>query len=334
MQAAAKIRTDVTKAHQALSAQGAEGQISDASRWLVEAAEHLEGQLDAGIEALDGALNMLGQSQQEIETVLQDLSFNASELEQTEERLFAIRAAARKHAVLPDELPNVAAELSAKLQTLTSGTASVEALQREVEAAEVTYLQAAERLHAARISAAAALDRAMAAELAPLKMERAVFKTEVSANEAGPTGSDTVAFTVATNPGAPTGALEKIASGGELSRFLLALKVCLSERQLQRTIIFDEIDRGVGGATADAVGRRLAQLGAGGQVLVVTHSPQVAALGSAHWRVEKRVEDDKTLSTVVALMPEERVDEIARMLAGDVVTDEARGAARSLLAAL
>jgi DNA repair protein RecN (Recombination protein N) len=235
---------------------------------------------------------------------------------------------------LPDELPNVAAELSAKLQTLTSGTTSVEALQREVEAAEVTYLQAAERLHEARISAAAALDRAMAAELAPLKMERAVFKTEVSANEAGPNGSDTVAFTVATNPGAPTGALEKIASGGELSRFLLALKVCLSERRLQRTMIFDEIDRGVGGATADAVGRRLAQLGAGGQVLVVTHSPQVAALGSAHWRVEKRVEDDKTLSTVVALMPEERVDEIARMLAGDVVTDEARGAARSLLAAL
>ena len=334
MQAAVKIRTNVTKAHRALSPQGAEGQISDASRWLVEAAEHLEGQLHAAIEALDGALNMLGQSQQEIETVLQDLSFNASELEQTEERLFAIRAVARKHAVLPDELPSVAAEFSSKLQTLTSGTVGVDSLQREVEAAEVTYLQAAERLHDARMSAADALDRAMAAELAPLKMERAVFKTEVSANEAGPNGSDTVAFTVATNPGAPTGALEKIASGGELSRFLLALKVCLSERRLQRTMIFDEIDRGVGGATADAVGRRLAQLGAGGQILVVTHSPQVAALGSAHWRVEKRVEDDKTLSTVVALMPEERVDEIARMLAGDVVTDEARGAARSLLGAL
>ena len=132
MQAAAKIRTDVTKAHQALSPQGAEGQISDASRWLVEAAEHLEGQLDAAIEALDGALNMLGQSQQEIETVLQDLSFNASELEQTEERLFAIRAVARKHAVLPDELPSVAAEFSSKLQTLTSGTVGVDSLQREV----------------------------------------------------------------------------------------------------------------------------------------------------------------------------------------------------------
>ena len=334
MQAAVKIRTDVTKAHQALSPQGAEGQISDASRWLVEAAEHLDGQLDAAMEALDGALNMLGQSQQEIESVLQGLSFNASELEQTEERLFAIRAAARKHAVLPDELPAVAAELSAKLQTLTSGTAGLDALQREVEAAEAAYMHAAERLHGARLSAADALDRAMAAELAPLKMERAVFKTEISPSDAGPNGTDMVAFTVATNPGAPTGALEKIASGGELSRFLLALKVCLSERALQRTMIFDEIDRGVGGATADAVGRRLAQLGADGQVLVVTHSPQVAALGSAHWRVEKRVEQDKTLSTVVALTPQERVDEIARMLAGDVVTDEARGAARSLLGAV
>jgi len=334
MKAAVKIRTDVTKADQALSPQGAEGQITDASRWLAEAAKHLDGQLDAAMTALDGALNMLAQSQQEIDIVLRGLSFNASELEQTEERLFAIRAAARKHAVLPDELPNVAAELSAKLQTLTSGTAGLDALERKVAAAEVAYLQAAERLHGARVSAAGELDQAMAAELAPLKMERAVFKTEITPSDAGPTGTDTVAFTVATNPGAPTGALEKIASGGELSRFLLALKVCLSERALQRTMIFDEIDRGVGGATADAVGRRLAQLGAEGQVLVVTHSPQVAARGAAHWRVEKRVDQDKTLSTVVALTPQERVDEIARMLAGDVVTDEARGAARSLLGAL
>jgi DNA repair protein RecN (Recombination protein N) len=334
MKAAVKIRTDVTKADQALSLQGAEGKITDASRWLAEAAEHLDSQLDAAMAALDGALNMLAQSQQEIDIVLQGLSFNASELEQTEERLFAIRAVARKHAVLPDELPNVAAELNAKLQTLTSGTAGLDALERKVAAAEVVYFQAAERLHGARVSAAGVLDQAMAAELAPLKMERAVFKTEITPSDAGPTGTDTVAFTVATNPGAPTGALEKIASGGELSRFLLALKVCLSERALQRTMIFDEIDRGVGGATADAVGRRLAQLGADGQVLVVTHSPQVAARGSAHWRVEKRVEQDKTLSTVVALTPQERVDEIARMLAGDVVTDEARGAARSLLGAL
>ncbi len=136
---------------------------------------------------------------------------------------------------------------------------------------------------------------------------------------------------MATNPGAPTGALEKIASGGELSRFLLSLKVCLSQGASQRTMIFDEIDRGVGGATADAVGRRLAELGAEAQVLVVTHSPQVAALGTAHWRVQKRIENEMTLSTVVLLNPDERIDEIARMLAGDVVTDEARGAARSLL---
>ena len=158
-----------------------------------------------------------------------------------------------------------------------------------------------------------------------------MFNTEITTTEDGPNGTDTVAFTVATNPGAPTGALEKIASGGELSRFLLALKVCLSQGASQRTMIFDEIDRGVGGATADAVGRRLAELGAEGQVLVVTHSPQVAALGTAHWRVQKRIENEMTLSTVVLLNPDERIDEIARMLAGDVVTDEARGAARSLL---
>ena len=172
----------------------------------------------------------------------------------------------------------------------------------------------------------------MAAELAPLKMERAVFQTEITQAEAGPDGVDAVAFTVATNPGAPAGPLNKIASGGELSRFLLALKVCLTRDAPGLTMIFDEIDRGVGGATADAVGRRLAALAQGGQVLVVTHSPQVAALGAHHWRVEKQVKGGMTTSTVVALPQDARVDEIARMLAGDSITDEARGAARVLLA--
>jgi DNA repair protein RecN (Recombination protein N) len=168
-------------------------------------------------------------------------------------------------------------------------------------------------------------------ELAPLKMERAVFATEIAQDEAGPEGHDRVAFTVATNPGAPSGPLNKIASGGELSRFLLALKVCLVRGQSGVTMIFDEIDRGVGGATADAVGRRLKQLADQGQVLVVTHSPQVAALGAHHWRVEKGVADGMTTSRVVALPPQDRVDEIARMLSGDRITDEARGAARALL---
>ena len=331
MQAAVKIRANVVKALDALSGKGAEGQIRDATRWLETASQQLDGQLGLAFEALDAALDSLGEAQQEIEIVLGGLNFNASELELTEERLFAIRAAARKHGVTPDELSEISTLLSLKLETLDSGNAGLEILKVEVEAAQSAYRIASLDLHVARVIGAAALDKAMAAELAPLKMERAVFNTEITTTEDGPNGTDTVAFTVATNPGAPTGALEKIASGGELSRFLLALKVCLSQGASQRTMIFDEIDRGVGGATADAVGRRLAELGAEGQVLVVTHSPQVAALGTAHWRVQKRIENEMTLSTVVLLNPDERIDEIARMLAGDVVTDEARGAARSLL---
>ena len=331
VRAAVKIRSDVAKALEALSSKGAEGQISDAMRWLDTAAQQLDGQLYSASESLDVVLNRLGQAQQEIETVLERLSFNASELEQTEERLFAIRAAARKHAVTPDDLPEITITLLQKLKTLDSGNEGLGTLKLDVIAAKSHYRNVAQTLHDARVIGAIALDKAMASELAPLKMERAIFRTAISMVEGGKNGSDTVAFTVATNPGAPTGPLEKIASGGELSRFLLALKVCLSQGTSQRTMIFDEIDRGVGGATADAVGRRLAELGKEGQVLVVTHSPQVAAFGDAHWRVEKRIEDETTLSTVVQLLPEERIDEIARMLAGDVVTDEARGAARSLL---
>jgi DNA repair protein RecN (Recombination protein N) len=162
-------------------------------------------------------------------------------------------------------------------------------------------------------------------------MERAVFVTVVEPCDGGPDGQDAVSFTVATNPGAPAGPLNKIASGGELSRFLLALKVCLTRDQSGVTMIFDEIDRGVGGATADAVGRRLKALAADGQVLVVTHSPQVAALGAHHWRVAKRVEKDMTLSEVVPLIAQDRIDEIARMLSGDSITDPAREAAKALL---
>ena len=331
MQAAVKIRTNVAKALEALSSNGAEGLVGDATRWLETAAQQLDGQLEPASEALGDVLNRLGQAQQEIETVLGGLNFNASELEKTEERLFAIRGAARKHGVTPDELPEISRTLVQKLETLNSGNAGLDALKLNVNLAYSSYKILAQDLHDTRVIGASALDKSMALELAPLKMERAIFKTEIIEVEGGPNGSDTVAFTVATNPGAPTGPLEKIASGGELSRFLLALKVCLSQGSSQRTMIFDEIDRGVGGATADAVGRRLAELGAEGQVLVVTHSPQVAAFGNAHWRVEKRIEDEVTFSTVVKLMPEDRIDEIARMLAGDVVTDEARGAARSLL---
>ncbi len=233
--------------------------------------------------------------------------------------------------MLADDLATLAAELSARLAAIDGGAAGLARLEQAVTAADAAYTAAATALTRARRAAAQRLDAAMAAELAPLKMERAVFVTEITAADPGPEGMDAVTFTVATNPGAPAGALNRIASGGELSRFLLALKVCLHGDTPGMTLIFDEIDRGVGGATADAVGRRLKALSDAAQVLVVTHSPQVAALGGHHWRVAKRVEGGQTLSTVTALSAPERVEEIARMLAGDTVTDAARAAAQALL---
>ncbi len=332
MQGAEKIRADIAKAGDALGLQGAEGMMSDATRWLIDAAAQAEGALDGALAAIERAMLELDSAQQGVSACLDALTFNPSELEDTEERLFAIRGLARKHNVLADDLGGFAEDLRARLAVLDGGAADLAALDHDVAAAEAAYVAAADTLHKARVKAAKALDKAMAAELAPLKMERAVFVTEITAAEPGPEGRDAVAFTVATNPGAPAGALNKIASGGELSRFLLALKVCLTQAGgAHLTMIFDEIDRGVGGATADAVGRRLVDLSVKMQVLVVTHSPQVAALGGHHWRVEKHQNDEATTSTVTSLDPHARIDEIARMLSGDKVTDAAREAAKALM---
>lgn len=330
MQSAERIRVDIQRAHSALS-EGAEGAISDALRWLESAADKAEGKLDGALAALGRALSELGEAESGVEDCLRQLDFNPGELDALEERLFAIRALARKHSVLADDLGNFAETLRARLSAIDGGAAGIAKLEQALADAERGYQREAMALTTARKAAAGRLDRAMAAELAPLKMERAVFTTEIAAGDAGPDGVDAVQFTVATNPGAPAGALNKIASGGELSRFLLALKVCLTANTPGLTMIFDEIDRGVGGATADAVGRRLKALASSAQVLVVTHSPQVAALGGHHWRVEKRVANGQTLSTVIALGADERIEEIARMLAGDKVTEAAREAARALL---
>ena len=330
MQTSGRIRADIARAHATLT-NGAEAAILDAQRWLEGAAATAEGQLDSAISALGRVLAELAEAQTGVEAVLDALDFNPSDLEALEERLFAIRAMARKHSVLPDDLGDHLAGMTAKLEALDSGSKSLKSLAKAVGEAEAAFDRLAGLATDARRIAAKRLDAAMAQELAPLKMERAIFSTEISAGEPGPDGMDLVTFTVATNPGAPAGPLNKIASGGELSRFLLALKVCLTGATPGLTMIFDEIDRGVGGATADAVGRRLQHLSQGGQVLVVTHSPQVAALGGHHWRVEKRVAHDQTLSTVTALDPAARIEEIARMLAGDKVTDAARQAARALL---
>lgn len=332
MQGAARIREDVAKALMALSDEGAEGRMRDALRWLDGAAEKAEGRLDAPMEALNRALIELGEAQSGVEQALDALDFDPGELERLEERLFAIRALARKHGVLADDLGGFADGLRARLAAIDGGAAGIAKLAKAVAEAETAYAAEAARVTKARIGAAKRLDAAMAAELAPLKMERAVFATQLAAGEPGPEGVDAVTFTVATNPGAPSGPLNRIASGGELSRFLLALKVCLTGGNPGLTLIFDEIDRGVGGATADAVGRRLKALAEGAQVLVVTHSPQVAAFGARHWRVEKRVAKGQTLSTVTGLGDADRIEEIARMLAGDTVTEAARAAARALLA--
>ena len=331
MQSAARIREDITRAHAALASDGAEAAMGNALRWVEGVAERAGDVLTPPIDALGRALGEVADAIAGLEAALDQLAFNAHELEEVEERLFAIRGLARKHQIAPEDLPAFAEDLRARLARLDAGAGDLAALRQAAAQAQASYDTAAQALSAARAAAALRLDQAVMAELAPLRMERAVFETQITPADPGPEGRDMVAFSVATNPGAPAGALGKIASGGELSRFMLALKVCLVGEQSSATMIFEEIDRGVGGATADAVGRRLAALAEGGQVLVVTHSPQVAALGAHHWRVEKRVVDDQTLSTITPLADQARIDEIARMVSGDTITNEARAAARALL---
>ena len=332
MQASTRVRADVSKAHHALGREGAEALLDDAQRWLQEAAAQLNDELDAPLDSLARVMNELQDTLNEVEASLDAIGFNPHELETLEERLFAMRGLARKHDVHVDALADLAGDLDSRLLRLDAGADNLKALRAAQAESENVYGARAAELQLARRAAAEKLDQAMALELVPLKMERAMFETRMTAAAAGPEGIDQVDFCVATNPGAPAGPLGKIASGGELSRFLLALKVCLNADNSHATLIFDEIDRGVGGATADAVGRRLAELAQSGQVLVVTHSAQVAALGDAQFQVSKHQTDSHTVSRIKQLDREERVDEIARMISGTQVTDAARVAAQTLLA--
>jgi DNA repair protein RecN (Recombination protein N) len=332
MQASTRVRADVSKAYRALGREGAEALLDDAQRWLQEAAAQLNDELNAPLDSLARVMNELQDTLNEVEACLDAIGFNPHELETLEERLFAMRGLARKHDVHVDALAELAGDLDARLLRLDAGADNLKSLRAAQAEAENVYGARAAELQLARRAAAEKLDQAMALELAPLKMERAMFETRMTAAAAGPEGIDQVDFCVATNPGAPAGPLGKITSGGELSRFLLALKVCLNADNSHATLIFDEIDRGVGGATADAVGRRLAELAQSGQVLVVTHSAQVAALGDAQFQVSKHQTDSHTVSRIKQLDREERVDEIARMISGTQVTDAARVAAQTLLA--
>ena len=331
MQAAERIREDVAGAATALGADGAEGAASDAMRRLDGAAANAEGRLDTAIDALGRAIEALAEAASDVEGALSDLAFDPLELEQTEERLFALRALARKHDCLPDDLPDLVQAMEARLALISDNEANEAALVAALAKAIETYHSTAAALTKKRSAAAKALDKAVASELPDLKMERAQFATRISAAEPGADGAEKIAFEIATNPGAPFGPLAQIASGGELSRFLLALKVALAGRGPSGVMVFDEIDRGVGGATADAVGRRLSRLAGAGQVLVVTHSPQVAAKGDRHFRIEKSSDGKVTRTDVVALGGDDRRDEIARMLSGDQITDAAKAAADELI---
>ncbi len=332
MRAAERIRDDVGRAQEAIGSTGAEGMITDAIRWLESVADHAEGRLEEPIAALSRSLTELGEAEQGVNEVIGALSQDPLELERVEERLFGIRAAARKHGVLPDGLGDFAEEMRIRLAAVDGSADTLAALVQSHADAQAKYAEAAKALSLRRSEAATMLDKAIAGELGPLKMDRAGFFTGISPSEPGLRGQDAVAFTVSANPGAAPGPIQKIASGGELSRFLLALKVCLTRGATGLTMIFDEIDRGVGGATADAVGRRLSALARNAQILVVTHSPQIAARGQHHWLVRKRVENGVTLSGVTEIDGAVRVDEIARMLSGNRITGEAREAAKALLA--
>ncbi|PCJ36987.1 MAG: DNA repair protein RecN [Alphaproteobacteria bacterium] len=294
--------------------------------------------LDPVLETLDRAANETTDAMALLEATLRELEFNPHELENTEERLFALRAAARKHSCLVDDLPNIAQEFSEKLQALEFGDEEVQRLTREVIIADGIFRDGVAQLSAARLVAQSELDALVNGELAPLKMEKARFKTELmplDPSEWRGNGGERVEFQISTNPGAPFGGLIKVASGGELSRFILALKVVLASRTTAPTLIFDEIDRGVGGAVADAVGERLKRLAEKAQILVITHSPQVAAQGAYHWLIEKtEIEEGGAVFTNVSALDEmDRQEEIARMLAGAKITDEARAAAARLMQA-
>jgi DNA repair protein RecN (Recombination protein N) len=311
-------------------AEGALAQLRQAARKIERGAADHPLLADA-LAALDRALIEGHDAEDKIGRAADALAFDPARLERVEARLFDIRGLARKHRVEADQLAELGERMRAQIAAIEAGSERIEALDAELQQARLDYSRLAEELAGERRQAAAKLDAAVAGELAPLKLDSAKFRTALSQAEPGPSGTDRVEFEVSTNPGAPFGPLTRIASGGELSRFILALKVALAEAGTAATMIFDEIDRGVGGAVASAIGERLAQLAKDSQVLVVTHSPQVAARAAHHYRIEKAHDGQSTTTTIRRLSAEERREEIARMLSGTSITEEARAQASRLL---
>jgi DNA repair protein RecN (Recombination protein N) len=331
MQAALKAGESLTGLDELLGgSEGALAMLRNAARRIERgAADHPL--LAEALASLDRAVIEASDAEDGIARAAEALAFDPGRLEQVEARLFDIRALARKHRVEPDALAGLGLQMRGQLAAIEAGSERIAELDRALVAARETYSAVAGKLSQLRRDTAARLDAAVAAELAPLKLDAARFRTAIAPAEPGPSGADRVEFEVSTNPGAPFGPLTRIASGGELSRFILALKVALAEAGSASTMIFDEVDRGVGGAVASAIGERLARLSRDSQVLVVTHSPQVAARASHHYRIEKAHGPDGTRTTVRKLESAERREEIARMLSGASITDEARAQASRLL---
>jgi DNA repair protein RecN (Recombination protein N) len=333
--ASEKISSDVSEAVDALAGHGGvEGRLNLALRRLSRVQSAAQGKLDLAVAALDRAVIEVNEARRAVETASRGLAFDAGSLERAETRLFALRAAARKFGGSVDGLESKRVDVEARLAALTNARTRSRELERVRDEARARFERAAQILTDARTKAAVGLDERVARELVPLKLSNALFKTrieKVAPQNVGPHGQDRVEFMIATNPGAPFGALTRIASGGEMARFILALKVSLAAEGSASTLIFDEVDRGVGGAVADAVGERLARLAQSEQVLVVTHSPQVAARGSHHLRISKQLAAGAMATRVEVLDSTGRREEIARMLAGAKVTDQARAAADQLL---
>ena len=308
--------------------------LNGALRQLEKVSDQAAGRLDTTITALERAVIEADEAQTQLLEASRDLVYDPQRLEQVEERLFGLKALARKHAVQVDQLPATKTVLQQQLDDIESGADRLNELQQNVEKAFKDYEVLALSISKTRQQAALKLDKTVMKELEPLKLNGGGFQTvlsHVTPSTGTATGIDSVQFMASTNPGMPAGPISKIASGGELARFMLALKVALAEASEPLTMIFDEVDAGVGGAVAEAVGSRLKLLAENGQVLVVTHSPQVAACGNHHWLISKSVDDDSTMTRVEELSTQNREEEIARMLAGASVTDEARAAAVRLL---
>jgi DNA repair protein RecN (Recombination protein N) len=331
-----KIAEDLRDAHDAVAGDKSPiSALSSAMRRLDRRRTQSPALVEPAVKALDAALNALDEARAHLDAALRAANHDPRELDRIEERLFALRAAGRKYNVPVDNLAALNARHAADLAVLDAGEKDLGRLEKAAREAEANYRKAAEALSAARKKAATKLDKSVTAELKPLKLERARFFTHIETGEGGPDGIDRIEFWVETNPGTRPGPLMKVASGGELARFLLALKVVLADRGSAPTLVFDEIDTGVGGAVADAIGARLARLAAKVQVVCVTHAPQVAARADKHYVISKDTlaRGKRVATSVTEVAADRRREEIARMLAGAEITDEARKAAERLIKA-